>query len=81
MAKREARIEPDRRLSCARSGAPSVAGVRGDREVGYAPEKLRLNSSDDPLSDLILDRENIRHLDVVAIGPDVMIIGCIDQLH
>jgi hypothetical protein len=49
--------------------------------VGYAPEDLRLNRPDDPLGYFILDREYIRHLDVVAIGPDVMIIAHVDQLR
>src|SRR4051794_16009341 len=64
-----------------RSHAVMLPVWGGDCEVGYAPEDLRLNRPDDPLGYFILDREYIRHLDVVAIGPDVMIIAHVDQLR
>jgi len=58
-----------------------VAGMARDREARFALEKLRLDSPNDPLSDLVLDRENVRKREIVSLRPQVHANFGVDQLR
>ena len=52
-----------------------------DREARFALEKFRLDSPDDPLGDLVLDRENVRKREIVTLGPQVRANFRVNQLR
>src|SRR5262245_42524222 len=56
-----------------------IVGTAFDGGPGLARERWR-DRLDDRFDDLVLDGEHVSHLAVVALGPDVIAVGDVDEL-
>ena len=58
-----------------------VSGVASNGKSGFALEELRFDRCDHTLGDLILDRKDICHREIVAFGPQMCATFRIDELY
>src|SRR5262245_30641222 len=56
-----------------------ISGVARDGEARFVLDKLGFDSPNNAFGNLVLDRENVRKREIVALGPQVRTILRVDQ--